>query len=54
MWEKWVNWRIEYRADFINEGEIINELRTGKAFYYGYDKLNNPILIIKIKNHFPK
>jgi len=43
MWEKWVKWRMEYKPEKILEQEIINELNSGKAFYYGCDKKNNPI-----------
>lgn len=54
MWERWVKWRIESKADNIKEEDILTEAQTGKAFFYGYDKKNNPLLICKIKKHFPK
>lgn len=53
MWEKWVKWRLEKRADDINEIEIINELKQGKSFFLGYDKKNNPVLVLQIRKHFP-
>ena len=49
----WVKWRIESKPDKISEEEIINALHTGKGFYYGFDKKNNPIQISISKNHFP-
>lgn len=27
---------------------------TGKAFWHGFDKKGNPIIIIKVKRHIPK
>jgi len=53
MWKKWYNWRITYRADAIQESEIENELKSGKAFWYGRNKLNHPCLIVKTRRHFP-
>lgn len=53
MWKKWYNWRITYRADYIQESEIANELKSGKAFWYGCNKEKHPCLIIKTRRHFP-
>ena len=53
MWTNWRKWKIEYGVDNINEKDIENELRAGKAFWYGRDKQNRPCLIVKIKRHRP-
>ena len=53
MWENWVQWCIENKPDQISEEEIINELKSGKSLYYGFDKKNNPIYIWKAKKIFP-
>lgn len=54
MWKKWYEWRISYKVDNITEDEISNELKTGKAFWFGTDKQGRPCLIIKIRRHMPK
>jgi hypothetical protein len=54
MWKKWYDWRISYKVDEIVEEEIANELKTGKAFWFGVDKNKRPCLIIKIRRHKPK
>jgi len=53
MWKKWYHWRITYRADAIEESEIESELESGKAFWYGHNKMNNPCLIVRTRRHFP-
>lgn len=53
MWKKWVEWRLEYRADEITEQDVASEIALGKAYWKGYDRLGNPTLIIKACKHFP-
>lgn len=31
----------------------MEELKSGKAFWHGHDKLGNPCLIVKVKYHKP-
>ena len=54
MWKKWVNWRLEYKADEINETEIANELMSGKAFWHKQNLDNNPCLVVKVRYHDPE
>jgi len=54
MWNKWYEWRKTYKADEIKETEIENELKTGKAHWFGHDKKNHPCLVIKARRHIPK
>jgi hypothetical protein len=49
----WLQYRQSYRADEIKESEIESELKLGKAFWHGHDKLGNPTLIILARKHFP-
>jgi len=53
MWRKWVNWRMEFKADEIKEEDVARELQSGKAFWHGFDKLGNPVLVVKVKYHRP-
>ena len=53
MWKKWYEWRTTYKVDSIKESEIAKELKTGKAFWFGHNKLKHPCLIIKIRRHIP-
>ena len=53
MWDKWVAWRQEFNVDQITEESIFSELNSGKAFLHGFDKFNNPIVIVKLKYHIP-
>ena len=53
MWKKWVEWRLEYRADEITEQDVASEIALGKAYWNGFDRLGNPTLIIKACKHFP-
>jgi len=53
MWEKWVQWRKEYRADQITEQEMMPHIQTGKAFYHGKDAENRPCLIFRVRYHYP-
>lgn len=53
MWKKWVNWRLEFKADEIKEEDVVAELKSGKAFWHGKDKQNNPCLVVKVKYHRP-
>lgn len=53
MWHRWVTWMIEYRADEIKPEELEPELKLGKAYWHGRDKLGNPTLVIKACKHFP-
>lgn len=32
---------------------MVAELKSGKAFWHGYDKLGNPVLVVKVKYHRP-
>jgi len=42
-----IKWYNLYRPDQITEEKVMNELKKQKAFWFGHDKLNRPILIIK-------
>lgn len=53
MWKKWVEWRISFSADDIKEEDIEGELKSGKAFWHGFDNHGNPCLVVKIKFHRP-
>ncbi|KAL4435081.1 hypothetical protein ABPG74_003574 [Tetrahymena malaccensis] len=53
MWQKWISWRLKIHADDIREEDIACEYQSGKAFWHGKDKLNNPCLVVKVKNHIP-
>lgn len=35
MWTKWVRWRLEQRADELTEADCLNELKSGKAYFFG-------------------
>ncbi|EAR93079.1 divergent CRAL/TRIO domain protein (macronuclear) [Tetrahymena thermophila SB210] len=53
MWKKWVDWRIDFKADEIKEEDVASELQSGKAFWHGMDKQGNPCLVVKVKYHRP-
>ncbi|KAL4479583.1 hypothetical protein ABPG72_004179 [Tetrahymena utriculariae] len=53
MWQKWITWRLKINADDIKEEDIACEYQSGKAFWHGKDKLNNPCIVVKVKNHIP-
>jgi hypothetical protein len=54
MWQKWFNWRVEYRADEISEDEMMPHIVTGKAFFQGVDKMRRPCLIVRFRYHNPE
>jgi hypothetical protein len=54
MWKEWVEWRLEYKPEFITELDIKNELKTGKAFLHGFDNEGRPCIIIKNSRHIPE
>jgi len=53
MWTNWRKWRLEYRVDDITEKDVENELKQGKAFFHGFDKMGRPCIVVKIKRHRP-
>jgi hypothetical protein len=54
MWKNWYQWRQTYQVDNIQESDIATELKSGKAFWFGFDKEKRPCLIIKVRRHIPK
>lgn len=54
MWQKWVVWRLSYKADQLDINEFKEEMISGKAFYHKSDKYGNPCLIIRPKFHYAK
>jgi hypothetical protein len=53
MWEQWLEWRLTYKPESIQESDIKNELESGKAFLHGYDKEGRPCIVVKISKHIP-
>lgn len=54
MWQRWVDWRISYRADSITEEEMMPHIVKGKAFFHGKDKQGRICLIIRVRHHNPQ
>jgi hypothetical protein len=38
----------------VTAADCEGELASGKAFWHGYDKKNNPILIVTPRLHYPE
>jgi len=53
MWEKWIDWRFEFKPEKITEESISLQLKTGKAYLHGFDLEGRPCIVIKTALHFP-
>eukprot|EP00357_Protocruzia_adherens_P004485 CAMPEP_0115004304 /NCGR_PEP_ID=MMETSP0216-20121206/19116_1 /TAXON_ID=223996 /ORGANISM="Protocruzia adherens, Strain Boccale" /LENGTH=304 /DNA_ID=CAMNT_0002370253 /DNA_START=52 /DNA_END=966 /DNA_ORIENTATION=- len=53
MWQKWLNWRLEYKVEEITKESLKFQFESRKAFWYGVDKKGHPCLIIRTGRHFP-
>jgi hypothetical protein len=54
MWSQWLEWRLTYKPESIQEADIKTELKSGKAFLHGYDKEGRPCIVVKICKHIPE
>lgn len=52
MFRSRMKWIEEYKPHKITEKDVEACCKAGKAFYYGRDKLNRPILVIRAACHF--
>jgi hypothetical protein len=48
MINNWVKYRKEVKPYKITPKDIPNELKCEKCYWYGYDKENSPIAVVKI------
>jgi 4-nitrophenyl phosphatase len=51
--EKWVRWRLEKRPHSVKREEILAELETQKAYWYGVDREGHPVCVMKPHFHSP-
>jgi len=49
-----ISWRRTFKGKGVNNittSDVVNEIKTGKAFFHGYDKQNRPITYVKASLH---
>ncbi len=53
MWNRWVDWRVSNRIEYIRNVNWLTHIQSGEAFFHGVDKLGRPCLIIRARYHNP-
>lgn len=53
MWEKWFEWKKDFKPELTTFDDIRNHFFCGKAYWRGHDKLNHPCLYIIPRFHNP-
>jgi len=53
MFEKWVNWRLEFKSESIEIEEIKHLLLKETLVLHGYDHMNRFCIIIRARFHKP-
>jgi hypothetical protein len=48
---EWIEWRIETKPHLIKAEQVVNELTTSKAFWFGLDKQGCPNIVIRPNLH---
>jgi hypothetical protein len=49
--KEWFEWRKETKPHKVQPHQVLNELKSEKGYWHGYDKENSPIIVCKVYNH---
>jgi len=48
-----IKWRLEFKPHNISSKDIEHHFKQGKNYFYGYDKLKRPIIVMRVRLDTP-
>jgi len=49
-----IKWRLEFKPHMISCKDIEHHFKQGKNYFFGYDKLNRPIIVMRVRLDAPE